>query len=76
MRINGKRVIGCCENIPELVKRYDVGIIVFAIHNIPPPVQSRLMELCHQTQAKVVYLPDFMGMLDDMVTQSEEEEST
>ncbi len=34
-RIRGVDVLGRREDIPELVARYDVGLILFAIHNIP-----------------------------------------
>ncbi|GAB4499048.1 MAG: hypothetical protein OHK0052_13360 [Anaerolineales bacterium] len=64
-RHQGIRVIGRRQDIPALVKKYDVGVIIFAIHNIDIAERQRVLEICAQTPAQVVLLPDFTGMLND-----------
>lgn len=64
-RHQGIRVLGRRQDIPMLVKKYDVGVIIFAIHNIDPIEQQRLLAICAQTPAQVVILPDFTGLLND-----------
>lgn len=59
-RIRGLAVLGKREDIPALVKKHDVGIIVFAIHKIGKDDRQRLLKICRQTLAHVVMLPDFM----------------
>jgi lipopolysaccharide/colanic/teichoic acid biosynthesis glycosyltransferase len=64
-RIQGSRVLGRREDIPNLVEKHDVGIIVFAIHNIDPVERQSILEICAATQARVMMLPDILGALRD-----------
>ncbi len=60
VRIQGVRVLGQRGDIPELVREHDVGIIVFAIHNIPKTEQDKIKSICEETPARLVVLPDFL----------------
>ena len=62
-RIRGVDVIGRREDIPELVKEHDIGIIVYAIHNIAAAERDEIMALCRQASIPVVEMPDFLGRL-------------
>ncbi len=62
-RIYGARVLGRCEQIPQLVSQYDVGVILFAIHNIPEGKRRRLLNICHSTPARLATPPDVLGNL-------------
>jgi FlaA1/EpsC-like NDP-sugar epimerase len=62
-RIQGVDVLGLREDIPRLVAEYDVGILVFAIHNIPPEERRRLLEICTSTPARLLSIPDILGSL-------------
>jgi lipopolysaccharide/colanic/teichoic acid biosynthesis glycosyltransferase len=57
-RIHGLNVLGRREDIPTLVDKLDIGIIVFAIHNISQKERRRLMEICWNTDARVFDFPD------------------
>jgi lipopolysaccharide/colanic/teichoic acid biosynthesis glycosyltransferase len=70
VRIRGVNVVGRREDIPDLVREHDVGIIVFAIHNITPQERLKLIEICEQTVAQVVMLPDFLGILSSAGTMN------
>jgi len=63
VRIRGLDVLGKREEIPELVAKHDIGIIVFAIHNIPIAERKKLLKVCQQTSARIVMLPDFLGKM-------------
>ena len=67
VRVNGIRVIGQNKDIPELVEKYDVGLIIFAIHNIPSDQQQRLINTCRNTPARVKKCPDFLETLTQIV---------
>jgi FlaA1/EpsC-like NDP-sugar epimerase len=67
-RIRGVDVLGRREDIPELVARYDVGLILFAIHNIPIDERRRLLTICSSTPARVMMIPDVLGDLRDLVS--------
>jgi lipopolysaccharide/colanic/teichoic acid biosynthesis glycosyltransferase len=62
-RIHGARVLGRCEQIPQFVSQYDIGVILFAIHNIPEAERRRLLNLCHSTPARLATPPDILGNL-------------
>jgi len=62
-RIQGVHVLGRREDIPSLVAKHDVGIIVFAIHNIEDEERNRLLEICRATGVQMVVVPDILGEL-------------
>jgi lipopolysaccharide/colanic/teichoic acid biosynthesis glycosyltransferase len=62
-RIRGVNVIGSRQDIPRLVNQHDVGIIVYAIHNIPAEEREEILTICRQAAVPVVAMPDFMGRL-------------
>ncbi len=67
IRYHGVSVIGRRADICRLVERHDVGIIVFAIHNIDEAERKQLLEICGDTPARVVVVPDIVGALNDVV---------
>lgn len=75
-RHQGIRVLGRREDIPNLVKKYDVGVIIFAIHNIDPIERQRVLDICAQTPAQIVILPDFIGMLNDALWMARTTDAT
>jgi FlaA1/EpsC-like NDP-sugar epimerase len=64
LSIRGLPVLGGREDIPLLVQEFDVGILVFAIHNIAPPERQRLLDLCAATKAHLVMMPDVLGVFN------------
>jgi hypothetical protein len=65
-RIRGINVLGRRTEIPQLVDKYDVGIIVFAIHNILPSERQTLLEICATTRAKVLLFPNIQAALTEI----------
>jgi len=63
LRIRGVDVLGRRNDIPEIVSNHDIGIIIFAIHNLMAGDQGDVLAICNQTSARVVMMPDFMGNL-------------
>ncbi len=68
-RIHGLNVLGRREDIPQLVDRYEVGIIVFAIHNISPQERQDVIEICNRTPARVFLFPDIPAALQHISHQ-------
>ncbi len=69
--ISGVRVLGKTSDIPALVKKYQIGVIFFAISNCSPLKQSELIALCEQTGAKVVLIPDLVKTLERSIKEIE-----
>ncbi|MFC2053445.1 sugar transferase [Chloroflexota bacterium] len=66
-RIHGLHVIGRCSDIPKIVTQYDIGIILFAIHNITSASRRKILDICASTSAHTVFFPDFPATLNDIV---------
>ena len=67
-RIQGVSVIGRRADIPALVAKYDVGVIVFAIHNIKADERQQVQDICAQTPARLLIMPDLIGAFNQTVT--------
>lgn len=68
-RIQGTQVLGSRAQIPEIVAQQDIGIIIFAIHNITPGERRELLEICSATPARVVLFPDIPAALSGLAHQ-------
>jgi lipopolysaccharide/colanic/teichoic acid biosynthesis glycosyltransferase len=62
-RIRGVDVLGRRQDIPRLVAQHDVGVMLFAIHNIAPHERKNLLAICAETPAHVVEMPNLLGEL-------------
>jgi lipopolysaccharide/colanic/teichoic acid biosynthesis glycosyltransferase len=60
MQIGDCRVLGTTEKIPEVVEKFDVNIIVFGITELAEGDRERILRLCRQTNARLVFLPDIV----------------
>jgi FlaA1/EpsC-like NDP-sugar epimerase len=66
MQIGDYCVLGTTEMIPEIVDKYGVDIIIFAITKLEKSSRQRIMESCQKTGARVVFLPDIFKTLKAM----------
>jgi lipopolysaccharide/colanic/teichoic acid biosynthesis glycosyltransferase len=64
MRINGYLIMDGTEAICELVEKYDIGLIVFAISNIHMAKRKQLLTLCETTPAKTLEIPDLVKVFN------------
>ena len=62
-QIDGLRVIGKTKDIPALVNRLDIGLILFAITNITPDEQERILSICQSMPARLIMMPDVLDTL-------------
>jgi lipopolysaccharide/colanic/teichoic acid biosynthesis glycosyltransferase len=67
--VDGQRVFGLTSRIPELVQKLDIGLILFAIENIRPEEQQRILDLCRQTSARLIVIPDLLALLREQLSQ-------
>ncbi|MBI5648851.1 MAG: sugar transferase [Chloroflexi bacterium] len=70
IRISGVSVLGRRNDIPRLVEKHDIGIVVFAIHNITDIERARLLDICASTRARVAIAPDILGALNGFRAQN------
>ncbi len=62
-RLNGVSILGKSKDIPDLVEKYDIGAIVFAIHNISAPERLAILKTCRSTPARVVTWPNTLNLI-------------
>lgn len=70
VRIHGFNVLGRRVDIPQLVARHDIGILIFAIHNISASERQQVLDICTSTPAHVVLFPDIPSALNGIVQSS------
>lgn len=58
--IDGYNVLGTTSDIPELVEKHDIGVIIYTIDNIQPLQREKILSVCYKTGVKVVLLPDIL----------------
>jgi hypothetical protein len=70
MRYDGMPVLGSTADIPELVRRHDVGVIFHAIAHISAEDNRRILNTCHKTGLHVVMLSEVLDLLHHQLTKS------
>ena len=68
MRFDGYKVLGTAADIPELVRRYDIGVIIFAINSISSEDSLRILSICRKTNRRVVIISDVLNSLHSHLT--------
>ncbi len=62
-RLNGFTVLGKRKDIAALVEKHDIGVIIFAIHNISSVERAALLKTCRSTSARVISWPDTVRLI-------------
>ena len=65
LRLNGYLVMGGSKDIPDLVEKYDIGLILFAISNKTENQRTKILNLCQTTSAHILEIPDLVRVLDE-----------
>jgi hypothetical protein len=59
-QIAGFRILGTTSDVISLVNKYNIEVIVFAISDCEEEDRRRILNICDQTSARVVILPDIV----------------
>ena len=57
-------VLGKCADIPNLVEKHNIDLIVVAIHNISGPDFRRIVEYCESTKARIKIVPNVLALMN------------
>ena len=57
-------VLGKCADIPNLVDKHNIDLIVVAIHNISGPDFRRIVEYCESTKARIKIVPNVLALMN------------
>jgi lipopolysaccharide/colanic/teichoic acid biosynthesis glycosyltransferase len=69
LRYDGVRVLGTTADIPELVRRHDIGVIFYAISKISAADSRRILATCKRTGRHLVMLSDVLRTLHTRLTK-------
>ena len=61
MRLDGCQILGSSGDLPDLIRKHDVGLIVFAITNLHDTAREMILHACHKSNVRVVFLNDILG---------------
>lgn len=70
MRIYGSRIIGTCQQLPQLVKKNNVSLVILADHRMGDQGFHTIYCACQGMLTKVVVVPDIFGSLSDLFDNS------
>ena len=66
MRVYGANVVGTYSDIPKLVTKYDIKVILLADHGITKDQHRSIAEICRVTNAGFVLMPDMVDSLSNL----------
>jgi FlaA1/EpsC-like NDP-sugar epimerase len=67
LKIYGKKVLGSYQDVPKLIQKYDIGIILLADNRISHEQFKSLTEMTAKTTTKFVVVPDVFGSLKNLI---------
>jgi FlaA1/EpsC-like NDP-sugar epimerase len=70
MFIEGAQVLGFTEDIPEIVKREKIDMIVVALHNISGAKLNSILQACENSAARVKLVPNILQFFDNKLNSS------
>jgi FlaA1/EpsC-like NDP-sugar epimerase len=76
LRINGYLVLGSTEEIPQIVEKYDIGLVIFAISKLSPSRRKQVLELCYSTKAQTLEIPDLVKVLNTSLSDQISQKAT
>lgn len=68
MRVSGNWILGGIRDIPTLIKRYDIGIILSTIARTEAE-NEHILEICQMSQTRLIFLDDLLLMTNRQVTR-------
>ena len=66
--LEGHKVEGTRDDIPELVKKYDINRIIFSIPTAKPKEKAEILNICKETGCKVQTVPGISQLVSGEVT--------
>ena len=70
MFVEGSRVLGNRKDIPALVEKHNIELIVVAVHNISGPDFIDVLTYCEQTSARINTVPDVLAQFNGAIASS------
>jgi FlaA1/EpsC-like NDP-sugar epimerase len=75
MSIDDYSVLGSTRDLPALVERNNIGVILYAITQISPSEEERILALCRSLPVRLVIIPDLIKVLQDHLLPNEQKKA-
>lgn len=63
MRVNHCWVLGSSSELPDLIRKHDIGVVLFAIANISQAARNRMVRLCQHAGVRLINLSDILAAI-------------
>lgn len=64
-RINGLTVLGTVQDLPKIVEKKSIGLVMFAINKISPAERDRIVGQIKELPVQLLMIPDLLTVLSD-----------
>ena len=71
--ITGYPVLGTTRDIPEIVAKKSIGLILFAITKVSRKDRDRILDTCKELPVRVILIPDLLKVVSDYLTKQTQE---
>ena len=75
MRIDGYPVLGTTKDLAALVERNHIGVVLYAITQIDPAEEQRILAICRRLPVHLVIIPDLIKIMQDQLHPKEIKEA-
>jgi lipopolysaccharide/colanic/teichoic acid biosynthesis glycosyltransferase len=75
MEVDTCKVLGSSADLPGLVEKYNVGVIIFAINEIGDEERERILSVCRQTRARLALFPDLVEVIKSHLSNGNERQT-
>lgn len=72
-RINGYKVLGTTNDIPEIVHKHNIGLIMFAISRLSDKDRKRIFDKCSGLPARVLMITDLLQLISNYFVRQAKE---
>jgi len=66
-KINGHEVIGTTDELEELIKKFDIGLVMLAIGDLSSPKKKQLLEISEKLGKPMIDMNELLGNLHEVV---------
>lgn len=63
MLMDGSPVLGMSQDVPALIEKYDVGLVIFAISNVAEEHRRSIFSMCKRAGVQVVAFPNVLEIV-------------
>jgi FlaA1/EpsC-like NDP-sugar epimerase len=66
--LGGKAVLGSIDDLPDVIKKHDVSLVMLAIMDLPAERLRRMLAICSGSKARFKIIPASFTQMDDKIS--------